>query len=102
MLLTMFVLFGVFAPGGRWLLVILSVHVTLCLSIMVHWLLNDNDCVLTQLESRLRHVDRNETLLHKLLAPILKTDDDLWFFVTSAIFVISVTRLYCLYCVSSQ
>tara|TARA_B100002051_G_C16327978_1_gene435506 strand:- start:194 stop:520 length:327 start_codon:yes stop_codon:yes gene_type:complete len=72
---------------------LLPLHLVTCASVLIHWLLNDNSCVLTQVECLLRDVKREETLSYQLLAPILNSDEQL-VAVTVALFVISLYRYF--------
>jgi hypothetical protein len=51
---------------------VLLFHALVCVSLMLHWRLNDDTCVLTLLECRLRGVDRKESFMQRLVSPIYK------------------------------
>ena len=45
-------------------------HVIMLASIMMHWLANDDTCVLTLLECRLRGTTRKRSLIQRLVGPV--------------------------------
>ncbi len=63
------VLFVLFAPFIQ-IPAILILHITFCLSLLVHWYANSNMCSLTLLEAHFRGLDHNHTFTHKLIAPM--------------------------------
>ena len=68
--------------------------------IILHWVVNNNTCCLTLMEQSLREkingevVDRNETYMHKIMAPIydFKKDNN-----SLSIFIYSITIFLWLY-----
>lgn len=64
--LILFVIFGSFIK----IPMILLLHVTLCVSLWVHWGYNSNVCCLTTLEAWLRGKDTVETIAHRFISPL--------------------------------
>lgn len=61
-----FVLVGPLLPSRRaW-----EVHAALVPCIIAHWAANNNECVLSQLEARLRGVKTHRTFMQDLVGPI--------------------------------
>lgn len=51
-------------------------HAIALLSIMLHWLINDDTCVLTLIECKLRGISsRNQSLVHRVIAPVYNAAD---------------------------
>lgn len=69
-----FVAFMALAPfsGDR---VVLVLHLVTTPFLWVHWLLNDDTCALTLLESRLRGVPAEASFVHSLVGPVYKLRD---------------------------
>lgn len=84
-----FILGGPFYNDGR----VILIHMFACISLMLHWLLNDNTCVLTHLESVLRQCDHSETLTHILFAPVLESDRAI-VLVTFFLFILSSIKAH--------
>lgn len=57
-------------------LYILWMHIIFSCGILLHWILNDNKCFLTELEATLRDVAVKETLSSKLFSPIIEPNED--------------------------
>jgi len=70
-----FVLFMVWAPfsNNRAALVM---HLLLTPCLWIHWLLNDDTCMLTLVERRLRGVENNESFFYALVSPVYKVRDE--------------------------
>ena len=49
-------------------------HMILSAAMLVHWATNDDRCILTEIECRLRRVSAEQSLTRRLLAPILSVD----------------------------
>lgn len=69
-----FVVFMAWAPfsGNRAALVM---HLVVTPLLWVHWSLNDDSCVLTLLETKLRGVDSSQSFVHSLVSPVYKVRD---------------------------
>ena len=93
----MVVLFVLFAPFTN-IPSLLILHITLGLSLIVHWKMNSNVCALSVLESQLRGMDRSDTFTHKFIAPLYEISDHEWnviiHIITWVVMGISAYNLY--------
>lgn len=69
-----FVAFVAFAPftNSPHLLVL---HLLMMPLIWIHWVLNDDSCVLTVLEKKLRNVEDDKSFFHALVSPVYTMPD---------------------------
>lgn len=76
---------------------ILILHITGCITLLVHWMTNSNVCSLTVLESQLRGVDRVQTFTHEFIAPIYDISSTKWGYlctlITLIVLFISIMKL---------
>lgn len=105
----MLILFVVIVPffGSNYLLLIHSIIVPF---IILHWIVNDNTCVLSIMEMKIREklgnrdVDRNECFTCNLIDPIynLRANYDdyskLIYLITISLWIVSAGKLYSRYC----
>ncbi len=49
---------------------LLVLHITFGISILMHWVTNNNMCSLTLLESKLRGIDISNGFIHQFIAPV--------------------------------
>jgi hypothetical protein len=49
---------------------LLILHVTFCVSILIHWYYNNNICSLTLIEAKLRGIEIEGGFIYKIIAPI--------------------------------
>ena len=88
----------------------LLLHSILVPFIMLHWILNDNTCVLTTLEKHFRKklnggidVDTNDCFTCRLIDPIYKFNNNnknysnVIYIVTIGLWLISVSKFYCMF-----
>ena len=40
-----------------------------------HWSINDDTCALTEIEYRLRNIEKKESFFHKLISPVYKMEE---------------------------
>jgi hypothetical protein len=90
------VLFVVFTPWyGNPVLLIL--HMTLCLSLLTHWITNNNVCSLSLIEGKLRGRNYTESFTHSLIAPLYDISKTQWsqitFILTIILFLVSLSKL---------
>ncbi len=52
-------------------------HITLCISLLIHWYNNSDMCSLSLLESRLRGVEYTDTFMHQIVSPVYNINDAL-------------------------
>jgi len=67
-------------------------HITFCLSLLVHWWGNSNVCSLSILESHLRGVDYTQSFTHKFVSPVYDISKTTW----STICYVIVIVLMCI------
>lgn len=71
------ILFVLFAPFVN-VPSILILHITFNMSLIIHWVNNNNVCSLSLLESKLRGLDYTESLTHKFISPIYDMSKTTW------------------------
>ena len=92
---------------------ILILHITFCVSLLVHWLANSNECSLSRLESYFRGMDTTCTFSHQFIAPVYDISQSEWdkvcYLIVVAVMSISIYRLvnhpkmeYFLKCVNKE
>lgn len=93
----MIVLFVLFAPFTK-IPAILILHITFCISLLVHWYTNSNVCSLTLLEGHLRGMNPTHTFSHQLIAPMYDISDTdastISYIITYITMTISIYYLY--------
>jgi hypothetical protein len=91
------ILFVLIAPFTN-LTALLILHITFCISLLVHWLFNSNECSLTLLESQLRGLPRNESFSYKFISPIYNISNTDWsyfcYIITISLMCVSIYKLY--------
>lgn len=92
------ILFVILAPISN-IPAILILHVVFCISLIVHWVGNNNACSLTYFESYLRGLDNtSESFSYKFIAPIYDISKTEWskicYIVTITALLISIYKLY--------
>jgi len=94
---TLIILFVVFAPFTKYT-PFLILHVTFCISLLVHWIGNNNSCSLTLLESSLRGIQPNQSYSHKFIAPMYDISQSSWsticYTITVSLMMLSIYYLY--------
>lgn len=70
----LFVLFAPFTYNPA----LLILHITFCISLLIHWVNNSNACSLTLIESQLRGLDHTDTFSHKFISPIYDISATNW------------------------
>ena len=53
----------------------LIMHIAICISLLVHWSLNDSTCALTIAECYVRGVPATESFMHRLVSPVYVISD---------------------------
>jgi hypothetical protein len=101
------VCFVVLVPfiGNNYMLLLHSILVPF---MMLHWILNDNTCVLSTIETKIRErmndgkpLDRNECFTCKLIDPIYdfssnyESYSNMIYVITIILWIISISKLYC-------
>jgi hypothetical protein len=77
---------------------ILVLHITWCLTLILHWVASSNACSLTLLESKLRGLDCTETFMHRLISPFYDIQEGVLskiiYITTILLMAFSVYKLY--------
>ena len=68
---------------------LLTLYSFIIVLIIFHWAINDDTCILTYIEHKLRNIDTKETFFNRLVSPIYKVNNNFiklyimvsWFFV---------------------
>ncbi len=71
-LLVLFVIFGVFSNDPR----VLVIHTTVLISIVLHWLTNNDTCFLTTIEEVVYGKTEHKTFLKSLVSGIYNIPDE--------------------------
>lgn len=92
-LIILYVLFGWVINNTAFL----TLHVTLCISLLTHWYSNSDMCSLTLLESKLRGIPYNGAFTYNIVSPIYKISEKSWnkiaYLITILVLVISLYKL---------
>lgn len=99
-LLIIFIIVVPFLPNIKWPILIL--HVAGVLSLLTHWILNNDSCALTLLECFLRGLDgdncKKNSFMYQLIAPVYNIPENdlkpIIFWGTIFLGVVSFSRLY--------
>ena len=91
------ILFVLFIPFTN-ITYYLIIHVTLCLSLIIHWLSNNDTCSLSLFESYLRGISYKNSFSHKFIAPIYNISHTDWsrfcYIITIFVMLISIYKIY--------
>lgn len=71
-----YVLVVPFFPAKMNMAPIFLVHVGMTMSMIIHWILNDDTCCLTVMESTLRGVPKQTSFMHRLISPFYNMNED--------------------------
>jgi hypothetical protein len=55
---------------------ILTLHLATVVTLMIHWILDQDACFLTFLESILRGIQHNQSFVHQVVSPVYKIQDE--------------------------
>lgn len=84
------VILGPFVIQSSLLMLIYIITVS---CIMLHWIFNDDTCVLTIIESKLRGISKVDTFSSRMVSPVYKiTSKEIWL-ITSLLMLIMILRL---------
>ena len=86
----LFLFFGMFSSN----LSIIWTHLIMTFTVLVHWALNDNKCIFTEIECAIFDIDEEFTLTNRLLEPLLDQASDVVIVVTVIGLTLSVFKLY--------
>lgn len=92
-LIILFIIGAPFSNDPR----ILIVHVSSCISLIVHWYFNNDTCCLTLMESYLSGKKKKETFMGRLISPVYTLDESttskVTYYSTIVLMLISVAKL---------
>jgi len=90
------VLFILIAPFSN-IPAILILHIVFGIGLIIHWLVNSNNCILTILESQLRGISQDNTFSHQFISPIYDISETEWstfcYVITIFLIIVSLYRL---------
>ena len=89
-----FMIFGLFSSYSS----IIWTHIIMSFALLLHWITNDNKCILTEMECYIMDTTEDETLTRQLLEPLIDQSSDAVAIGTAAGLVVSLTKL-CWLCV---
>lgn len=91
-LIVLFIIGAPFSNDPR----VLIVHITSCISLLVHWYLNNDTCCLTLVESYLSGKKKKETFMGRLISPVYTLDESttskVTYYSTIALMLVSIFR----------
>ena len=77
---------------------ILILHISFCISLLIHWYCNQDICSLSVIESKLRGIDYTESFTHQFISPVYTVSQTNWsricYFVTICLLFLSFYLLY--------
>lgn len=95
-LFTLFVILTPFIKNIIWLILLL--HVVVVISLIFHWITNQDVCFLTWLECYIKGIPSQDSFIHSLVSPVYKIENDqlktLCYIITPLLGLISMSRLY--------
>lgn len=91
------ILFVLIAPFTD-ILSLLILHVVFCLTLLLHWVANNNICSLSVMEAKLRGLDYTESFSHKFIGPMYDISSTSWsnicYVITISLMLISIYMIY--------
>jgi hypothetical protein len=91
------VLFVVLAPFLQ-IPAVLFLHITLSISLLIHWYGNSNVCSLSMLESHFRGLNHTKTFTHQFIGPVYDISETEWSNICYIITIIAlIFSMYYLY-----
>lgn len=93
----MIILFVLIAPFTN-IVALLILHVTFCLSLLVHWYTNNNICSLSVMEAKLRGLEYTDSFSHKFIGPVYDVSKTTWsticYIITIVLMIVSIHYIY--------
>lgn len=89
-LIYLFMLWGIISSN----LSIIWTHVIMSFTLLIHWAMNDNKCILTELECYMMETIEEETMTRQLLDPLLNQSSELVVVATLLGLLLSLFKLY--------
>lgn len=75
-------------------------HAVCSVALLLHWITNNNKCILTEIECRMRNISEDKTLVRAFLSPILQQSELIVVAGTVLGLVLSLLKLYWLCAIS--
>ena len=92
MLIYLFMILGVFSSN----LGIIWTHMIFSISLLMHWIMNNNKCMLTELECYTLNIPEDKTVTRQILSPILDQASELIVVLTLFGLTLSLFKLWIL------
>ena len=73
---------------------IIWTHIIMSFTILLHWTMNDNKCILTELECYMMETTEEQTMTRQLLDPLLNQSSELVVVATLFGLILSLFKLY--------
>lgn len=89
-LIYLFMIWGMISSN----LSIIWTHIIFSSALILHWVTNDNKCILTEIECYFMETTDDKTMTRQLLAPLLNQSSDLVVLGTLLGLTLSVWKLY--------
>ena len=89
-LIYLFMIFGLLSSN----LSIIWTHIIMSFTLLLHWVMNDNKCILTELECYVMETTEDKTMTRQLLDPLLNQSSDAVVVGTLLGLTLSVCKLY--------
>jgi len=89
-LIYLFMILGLFSSN----LSIIWTHIIFSSALLLHWLTNNNKCILTELECYVMQTTDDKTLTRQLLEPLVNQSSELVVFATLFGLILSLFKLY--------
>lgn len=94
--LILFIIVVPFWKGSSWAL--LCLHAMACMTLIAHWIMNEDTCFLTLVECFFRGVQPDKSFMHSLVSPVYKIEDEelkRWVMrITPLLAITSLSRIY--------
>ncbi len=94
-IIILFVLFAPFIFSNSPLILLL--HIVFGLSLLIHWIFNDDTCCLTELETYLSGGEKVDTFSYKFISPMYKISEKDWsttcYILTIVLIIVSLYNL---------
>ena len=90
----LFVILGAFSTFTP----ILILHIVFCISLLTHWMANNDACSLTIFESHLRGIKVSDGFLYQYISPMYNISQTEWsklcYIITVSLMIVSIYNLY--------
>ena len=74
-------------------IIVLTLHIISVISLILHWKLNDDVCILTLIEGYLRNVNYKDGFIHQFVGPVYNHNSDLSHKMCLILILISIIQL---------